>query len=149
MRKIETGTHESPKRTQRARMHALQHAMPDPIHLGHPPSRRGTPRQKHHPVRPLLRHNINHLLCKLLPTVISMTERLVRPRRQTGIQEQYATVCPGGEQASVLGRRFEAAGIFFLEKLVDIHEGWRCRGRRADGEAEAVRLVGPVVGVLA
>lgn len=149
MRKIKTGTHKPPSRTQRARMYALQNAMPHFVHFGHPLRRRGPPRQKHNPIRPLLRHNIDHLLRELLPAVISMTVRLVRPHRQTRVQEQYATVCPGGEQASVLGRRFEALGVFFLEELVDIYEGWRRRGGRADREAEAVGLVGAVVGVLA
>ena len=68
-------------------MHTLQNTMLDPIHLRHPLSRRGSPRQKHDPVRPLLRHDVNHLLRELLPTMIRMTVGLVRSHRQTRIQE--------------------------------------------------------------
>lgn len=68
-------------------MHALQHTMPHPIQPGHPLRRRVPPRQKHHPVRPLLRHDINHLLRELLPSLVSVTVRLVRPHRQTRVQE--------------------------------------------------------------
>lgn len=67
-------------------MHALQHAMPHSVQLGHPLRRRVPPRQKHHAVRPLLRHDINHLLRELLPSLISMAVRLVRSHRQTRIQ---------------------------------------------------------------
>ena len=68
-------------------MHALQHAMPHPIQLGHPLCRRFSPRQKHHPVGPFLRHKINHLLRKLLPSLIRVAVRLVRSHRQTRVQE--------------------------------------------------------------
>lgn len=106
--------------------------MPHSIQLGHPLRCRGSPRQKHHPVRPLLRHNINHLLRELLPTLICMAVGLVRSHRETRIQEQYTTVCPGGEQAPLFGRRFEAVRVFYLEKLVDVRERWGRRGGRAD-----------------
>lgn len=78
-----------------------------------------------------------------------MTVGLVRSHRQTRIEKQYATICPWGEQTSFLRRRFEAVGVFFLEKFVDVCEGWGGRGGRADGEAETVGLVWPMVGILA
>jgi len=77
-----------------------------------------------------------------------MTVRLVRPYRQTGIQQQDATVCPGGEETAFVGRRLEGR-VVDREGFVNVCEG---RGRvdgRADGEAEAVGLVDVVIGVLA
>ena len=78
-----------------------------------------------------------------------MTIGLVGSHRQTRIEKQYATVCPRGEQTSFLRRRFEAVRVFFLEKFVDVCEGWGRRSRRADGEAETVGLVWTMVGILA
>ena len=78
-----------------------------------------------------------------------MAIRLVRSHRQTRIQEQDAAVRPRGEQASFLGRRFEAVGIFDFEELIDVCEGWRGGGGRTDGEAEAMCLVETVVRILA
>ena len=78
-----------------------------------------------------------------------MTVGLVRSHRQTRIEKQYATICPRGEQTSFLRRRFEAVGILFLEKFIDVCEGWGRRGGRADGEAETVGLVWTMVGILA
>ena len=130
-------------------MHALQDAMPDLVHLGHPLRGRGPPRQEHDPVRPLLRHDVNHLLRELLPPLVRVAERLVRAHRQARVQQQDAPVRPGGEQASLLGRGLERVRVFLPEELVDVLEGGGRGGGRADGEAEAVGLVGAVVGVLA
>ena len=145
----EEKTHKPPRRAQRAGMHTLQHAMPHPIHLAHPLRRRRPPRQKHDPVRPPPRHDVNHLLRKLLPAAVGVAVGLVRAHRQARVEQQDAAVRPGGQQAAFFGRRFEGVGVFDLEELVDVGEGGGRWGRRADGEAEAVGLVEAVVGVLA
>ena len=101
-------------------MHALQHTVPHFIHLGNPLRRWASPCEEYHAVRPLLRHNINHLLRKFFPPLVRMAVGLVRSHCQTRIEKQYATVCPRGEQTSFLRRGFEAVRVFFLEKFVDV-----------------------------
>lgn len=130
-------------------MHALQHTVPRPVHRGHPLRRRRPPRQKHHPVHPPPRHDVNHLLREALPAAVRVTVGLVRPDRQARVEQQDAPVRPGGQQAAVPGRRGKGVRVLLLEELVDVAEGRGGGGGRADGEAEAVRLVGAVVGVLA
>ena len=66
---------------------------------------------------------------------------------EAGVEEQDATVSPGGEQSAFVGRWHEG-GVVVLEGFIDVYErrgGW---GWWADGEGEAVGLVDIVVGVL-
>ena len=130
-------------------MHALQHAMLrlrlDPLH---PILRRHPPRQEHHPLRPHLGHRVNHLLRKLLPPMIRMAVRLVRPHRQARVEHQHAPIRPRSQQPAVLGRRREGR-VVLLDGRIDVLQGRRRGRRRADGEAQPVGLVDVVVGVLA
>jgi hypothetical protein len=64
------------------------------------------------------------------------------------VQQQDTTVGPWREEAAPVWRRL-VVRVVDLECLVDVLEGWWCGCGRADGEAEAVGLVGVVVGVLA
>jgi hypothetical protein len=67
---------------------------------------------------------------------------------QACVEQQDAAVGPGREEAGPLRRRREGRVVSF-EALVDVLEGRRGGCRWADGEAEAVSLVGAVVRVLA
>lgn len=70
------------------------------------------------------------------------------PHGQASIQQQDASVCPWGQEASSVGWSVKG-GVVLLDGFVDVLErrwswcGW------ADREAEAVGLVEVVVGVLA
>jgi hypothetical protein len=73
---------------------------------------------------------------------------LVSTDRQTCVQKQDTTVCPGCQETALVWRRL-VVWVIDLERLVDVLEGWWGGCRRADGEAETVRLVRIVVWVLA
>lgn len=57
-------------------------------------------------------------------------------------------VGPGRQEAAFFGGLLEVR-VVFLESRVDVAEGRGCGRGRANAEAEAVGLVGAVVGVLA
>lgn len=129
-------------------MHTLQYIMRTLIHPPQPLPRRRSPGKKHHAPRPHFRHGIDNLLGEFLPAVIGVAVGFARFDRQAGVEHQHAAVGPGGEQAAILGRGQERRVVVFKGD-VDVFEGWGGAGRWADGESEAVSLVGPVVGVLA
>ena len=81
--------------------------MPLLVDLAQPLSSRGAPRQKHNASGPLLSHSIDDLLREPFPPPIGMTIRFVRTNRQTGIQEQNATVGPGSQEPQLIGRWLE------------------------------------------
>lgn len=89
-------THKALMRTQRTRMHTIQNTVSLLINPLHPPQRRSPPSQEHNPSCTLLIHHINHLLRKLLPPLFWMTVGQMRSHRQTGIEQEYAAVCPWG-----------------------------------------------------
>ncbi len=66
---------------------------------------------------------------------------------ETSVQEQDATVCPGGEETAILWGCGEA-WIVTLEGNIDVFEGRRCGCRWADREGETMGLVEAVIGVL-
>lgn len=74
---------------------------------------------------------------------------LVRPDRQARVEQQNAPVRPGSQQPAVPGRRGKGVRVLLFEELVDVAEGGGSGCGGPDGEAEAVGLVGAVVGVLA
>lgn len=138
-----------PVRTQRRRMHTLQHQMlPALLKLPTPLLRRLSPSQKHHPLRPLRSHSINHFLRESFPTLLGMGISFVRTHGEAGIEHEDAAIGPGGEEAAIFGWRGEV-GVVFFEGDVHVFERGRGRGRWSDGEAEAVGLIDVVVGVLA
>ena len=59
-------------------MHALQNTMQLLINILNRLFRRRAPSQKHHALRPLLVHNINHLGRELLPALARVALGLVR-----------------------------------------------------------------------
>jgi hypothetical protein len=141
-------TYPTSSRTQRTRMHTLQHQVPLPFNPRTPLLRRVPPCHKHDAPCPLLSHSINHLLREALPAFPRMAVRLMGANSQTSIQQQDSAVCPGRQQTAVLGRRLEIRIVLF-QGDVDVFEGWWRRCRRAHGETEAVGLVVVVVGILA
>jgi hypothetical protein len=66
---------------------------------------------------------------------------------QTCIDEQDATLGPRDQQSSFVGWCLEI-GVVFLERNVYVLERWGSRGGCLDREAEAMGLIGAVVGVL-
>jgi hypothetical protein len=68
--------------------------------------------------------------------------------RQACVDQQDTAVSPWCQQSALVGRRL-VIWILLLECFVDVLEGWRRGVGRTNGEAEAVSLVGAVVGVLA
>lgn len=77
-----------------------------------------------------------------------MAVRLVGPHGQARVEQEYAAVGPGREQAALVARRGEGR-VVVLEADVHVAERGGRGGGRAHGECEAVRLVDVVVGVLA
>lgn len=93
-------------------------------------------------------HSVDDFLREALPPFARVAVGLMRADRQAGVEEEDATVCPGGEQAAFVRWGFEGWIVLF-QRDVDVFETWRGWGGRADGEAEAVGLVNVVVRVLA
>jgi len=129
-------------------MHTLQDEML--VHrdaLG-PVLRRRAPSQEHDAIRPDLGHSVDDLLRQQLPALARMRVCFTPADSEAGIEQQDATICPWCEEATLVGR-WLVFGVVDLECLVDVLEGWWCWCGWANGEAEAVGLVGAVVGVLA
>lgn len=141
-------THKSIPGTERARMYAQKHTMPTLIHLRHPLRGGGSPRKKYYPPRLLLGHQINDLLREPLPPMPAVAVSLVRLYRQTCIEHQHAPVRPRGKQSAIVGRRLEGWIVLGERYKHVLERGRRSRGW-AHGEAEAVRLVHPMIRVLA
>ena len=129
-------------------MHGLEHAVPRPIHILDPQPRRLAPRQTHDASGALRGHNIDDLLRELLPSLAGVRVRIVRADSQGGVKEQHATVRPRREQAGVVGWGSEGREVV-LQTGEDVLQRGRGNRGRADGEAQAVRLIDIVVGVLA
>lgn len=93
-------------------MDTAQNTMPLLINPRAPLLRRSAPRQKHNTSRPNLAYRINNLLCKALPSPIRVAVCLVRADGETSVQEEDASIGPGGEEAAVFGGRLEARVVF-------------------------------------
>lgn len=100
-------TYESPRRAQRAGMHAFQDAMFGSIDLRD--SRLGgrAPDQEHDPSGPLLGYNINDFLREFFPPFVRMAVGFPRAHGQDGIEQEDTLLGPGDEQAAFVGRRLE------------------------------------------
>jgi hypothetical protein len=109
--------------------------------------RRSTPSQKNHAMASDLRHRLNHLLRQLLPALVFVGVWIASLDGEDGVDHEDAAICPWSQKASLLGRSLEV-GVVFLQGDVDVLKGGWGRGRRSDGKAETMGLVGPVVGVL-
>lgn len=113
------------------------------------PLRRGaSPRQKNDAIRPHLCHRVNHLLRKRFPSASFVRIGFASPHGQHRVDHEDTAVSPGRQQTPVIWRGFER-GVVFLQCDVDVLQGWGCTGRGSHGEAEAVGLIGAVVGILA
>ena len=131
-------------------MHAPQNKMPFLVRLLHILDsllRRGSPSEKDHTPRSHLGHGVDDLLCEELPPFARMRVGLVAANSEARVYHEDAIVCPGGQEPAFLRRLFEVR-IVFLQRDVDVAERGRGGGGRAHGEAEAVGLVGIVVGIL-
>ena len=80
--------------------------------------------------------------------MIRVAIRLVCAYCKTGVQEQHAAIGPRCQETAILGWRREGR-VILLQGNVDVLERRGRGGRRADGEAETMRLVQVVIGVLA
>jgi hypothetical protein len=67
---------------------------------------------------------------------------------QACVDKEHTAISPWCQKPTPVGWRL-VIGIVNLERLVDILQRWRSGCGWADREAEAVGLVGPVVGILA
>mmetsp|Transcript_22618 Transcript_22618/g.62945 ORF Transcript_22618/g.62945 Transcript_22618/m.62945 type:complete len:228 (+) Transcript_22618:726-1409(+) len=106
-----------------------------PISLGVPP-------------RPLV-HRPNDLVRELLPSPFLVAVSLPPPDRQNVVDHQDALLGPA-LQVPVGGHFVKPRNFRVLQEfLVNVLEGRRDRNALADREAEAVGLVGSVVGILA
>lgn len=141
-------TYEASRGAQWTRVHALQNTMAHPIHLADPLRRGRAPCQEYDAPRTLFGHNVDHLLRQLLPPFVAMAVGLVCPHSQTCVQQQHASVRPGGQETTAIGRWGECCGKLLLEEFVNVLQRGRRRSGRPDGEAETVSLVHVVVWVL-
>ena len=128
-------------------MYTLQDQVSLLIHLGDSLRRWLSPGQKDHTPCPDLSHRVDDLLGELLPALVRMTIGFVRPDRQTGVQQEDATVSPGRKQATVLGRWLKRR-IVVLQGDVDVLERWRSRDWGPSGETQAMRLIDVMVWIL-
>jgi hypothetical protein len=129
-------------------MHTLQYQMLIHRNTHRALLRRRPPRHKHHTVTAHLDHRINHLLRQQLPPLALVRIRLAPAHRQTCVEQQHAAIGPRCKQTALL-RRGLVVWVVDLQRFVDVCEGGGSGCGWADGEGEAVGLVGAVVGVLA
>lgn len=80
-------THKSLVSAQRTRMHTMQQAMLELVHLLYPIGSWFSPCQEYHSMRPLLSHNVDDFLGKLLPTLLCVTIRFMRSHGQARVQQ--------------------------------------------------------------
>src|SRR4051812_40076631 len=104
---------EPPHRTQRTRMHTHQNTVFLLINLRHSLPRRRSPSQEHHPLIPLLRHEINNLLREFLPAFPGMRVGFVGAHRETCVEEEYSAVGPRCEETCPVGRGSEVRIVDF------------------------------------
>lgn len=130
-------------------MHALQHTVLLLVDARTPLLRWSPPRQKDDTFGPLLCYNVNHLLRELLPSVTGMRVGFALANGEACVEQEHATISPWGQQSSFVRWRLERLGIFGFQQFVDVGERRRSRRGRADGEAQAMGLVGTVIRVLA
>lgn len=109
---------------------------------------RRAPSQKDNTIRPHLDNSVNYLLHERLPALARMGIGLAPTDSQAGVDKQDATVRPWSQQATLVWRRL-VVWVLFLETFVDVLERRGSGIRRADGEAETMGLIWPVIGVLA
>ena len=129
-------------------MHALQDAVQVLVDAADALLGRRAPRHEHDALDTLLVDDLDDALGEALPAAARVAVGLVRLHRQAGVEQQHAAVGPGRQQAAVARRRLEGR-VVALDGRVDVLERRRGRRGRAHREAEPVRLVVVVVGVLA
>lgn len=117
------------------------------LHIFHSLLRGTTPCEEYHAPCTHFRHGIDDLLCEKLPTLSRVRVRFVATDGKAGVQHENAMVCPGCEEAAFLGWLLEV-GVVLLEGDVDVAERWWGGRRRTHREAQAVSLVGVVIGIL-
>jgi hypothetical protein len=105
------------------------------------------PSEEHDAVRADLGHCIDDLLGQQLPALSRVRVRITSTDSQACVQEQHTAICPWGQEAALVWWGL-VVGVVDLERLVDVLEGRWGGCRWANGEAEAMCLVGAVVGIL-
>ena len=129
-------------------MRGLQHQMPAPVDFSAAFLRRLAPGEEHDSAGPFGVDDVDDLLRQALPAFVAVAVGVVSADGEAGVEEEDAAVGPGGEQAAVLGWWAEV-WVVLLERGVHVLERWWSWGRRPDREAQSMRLVVVVVGVLA
>jgi len=72
---------------------------------------------------------------------------LIAANGESSIEHEHTTVGPWRQESTLIGRRFEVREIVFQGGVDVLQRRWG-RGGWADGEAEAMSLVGIVVWIL-
>ena len=109
---------------------------------------RRSPSQEDNTIRPHFDNSVNDLLHQSLPALARMGIGLASTDSQASVDEQDTTICPRGQQTTLVWRRL-VVRILFLEAFVDVLERGGSGVRRTNGEAESVGLVWSVIRVLA
>jgi hypothetical protein len=129
-------------------MHTLQDQMLVHRNTRDPLLCRCAPSQEYNTVCSHFRHSVNDLLSQQLPTLAGVRVGFTTTHGQTCVEQQDTTICPWCEKARLVWRRL-VVWVVDLEGFVDVLERGRGGCGWTDREAEAVGLVGTVVGVLA
>ena len=110
--------------------------------------RRRPPSHENHAITAHLDHSIDHLLRQQLPPLALVLICLAPAHRQACVQQQHAAIGPWRQQTALF-RWGLVVWVVDLQRFIDVGEGGGSGCGWADGEGEAVGLVGAVVGVLA
>ena len=108
---------------------------------------RRAPRHEDDTIAAHLHDCVDDLLRQQLPTLALVRIGLSSTHGQACVQQQDSSIGPWRQETALL-RRWLVVWVVLLEGLVDVLKRWRCGRGRADGEGEAVSLIGTVVGIL-
>lgn len=129
-------------------MHRLQHTMLLPINFRDALRGGRAPGKEDDAVRAHACHSVNDPLREAFPAAVRVAVGLVRAHRQARVEHQHATLRPGCQQPTAV-RGCLKPRVIILQTDVDVLQRGRSRCRWPYREAEPVRLVVVMVGILA
>ncbi len=103
------------------------------------------PQQEHHAFAVLIQGG-DHLIGKGFPAQVGVRVRAAAFHRQHGVEQQHPLFSPALQVAVI--RAFEAGNVG-RQLFIHVHQRRRRRHAGAHREREAVRLIGPVIRILA